>query len=112
MTEGIVSFDEWSKVDLRVGQILDVEDIENADKLYKLTVDLGFEKRTICAGLKEHYDKDDLLDKRIIVVVNLAPRKMKGYISEGMLLAAVDEADDKVVLIVPEDEIELGSKVR
>jgi methionyl-tRNA synthetase len=113
MTEGIVSFDEWSKLDLRVGQIVKVEEIENADKLYKLTIDLGdFGKRIVCAGLKQHYGKTDLLDKRIILFVNLNPRKMKGIESRGMILAAVNEKEDKVVFITPEDEIELGSKVR
>ena len=113
MTEGLVSFDGWCKLDLRVGQIVKVEDIENADKLYKLTIDLGdFGKKIVCAGLKEHYGKEDLIDKRIILFVNLTPRKMKGITSEGMLLAAVNEKENKVVLIVPEDEIELGSRVR
>lgn len=112
MTEGIVSFDEWCKLDLRVGQIVKVEDIENADKLYKLTIDLGdFGKRIVCAGLKEYYNKNDLLDKRIILFVNLTPRKMRGIESQGMILAA-DDDNGNVVLIAPEDEIELGSKVR
>jgi len=132
MTEGLIDFSEWSKLDLRVGQIVKVEDIEDADKLYKLTVDLGdFGKhrsvytlkgtspkalnagvRIVCAGLKQHYDKNDLLDKRIILFVNLTPRKMKGIESQGMILAAVNEKEDNVVLIVPENEIELGSRVR
>lgn len=111
--EGIVSFDEWCKIDLRVGQITEVDDIENADKLYRLTVDLGdFGKRIVCAGLKQHYGKDDLLNKRIILFVNLKPRIMKGIESQGMLLAAVNENEEKVVLITPDDEIELGSRVR
>ena len=112
MTEGIVSFSDWEKIDLRVGQIVKVEDIEGADKLYKLTIDLGeIGKRIVCAGLKQHYDKNDLLDKRIILFVNLTPRKMKGIESQGMILAADDDKGN-VVLISPEDEIELGSKVR
>jgi methionyl-tRNA synthetase len=111
--EGIVSVDEWCKIDLRVGQITDVEDIENADKLYRLTVDLGdLGKRIVCAGLKQYYGKDDLLNKRIILFVNLKPRIMKGIESQGMLLAAVNEKEEKVVLITPDDEIELGSRVR
>ena len=89
MIEGLIDFSDWCKLDLRVGQIVKVEDIEGADKLYKLTIDLGeLGKRIVCAGLKQHYDKNDLLDKRIILFVNLTPRKMKGIESQGMLLAA------------------------
>lgn len=113
MTEGIVDFSDWSKLDLRVAQIKKVEDIEGADKLYKLTLDVGKEigKRIICAGLKEYYSKDELKGKKIILFVNLTPRKMKGIESQGMLLAASTEDHDKVVLISPEKEIELGSRI-
>jgi len=109
--EGIVDFSEWEKVDLRVGEIEKVEDVKGADKLYKLTIGLGKEVRTICAGLKQYYSKDDLTGKRCVVFVNLKPRMMKGIESQGMILAAVNEDDNKVVLIVPEEEIEIGSKV-
>jgi len=140
MIEGLIDFSDWCKLDLRVGQIVKVEDIEGADKLYKLTIDLGeLGKRIVCAGLKQHYDKNDLLDKRIILFVNLTPRKMKGIESNGMILAASSDngttrvynhkgcenlqagpdksfakifTRGKVVLIVPEDDIELGSRVR
>ena len=125
--KGIINFEDWSKLDLRVGKILKVEDIELktessatssinsqskvADKLYKLIVDVGKEKRTICAGIKEYYSKEELHGKRIIVFTNLAPRKMRGIESQGMLLAAVSEDHSKVVLISPEKDIELGSRV-
>lgn len=114
MTEGIVDFSEWEKIDLRVGKIAKVEEIEGADKLYKLTVDLGKEigKRTVCAGIKKYYSKDELKNKKIILFVNLAPRMMRGIESQGMLLAAVNEKDDKVTLISPEKDIDVGSKVR
>ena len=111
MTEGIITYDDFVKVQLKVGQIIDAEDIPNADKLYKLTVDLGEEKRTICAGIKEYYPKDELLDKKVIVVVNLAPRIMRGITSQGMLLAASNEEHSKVILISPEKNIEVGSRV-
>jgi len=114
MTEGIVSFDDWQKVDLRVGEIIKVEDIPGADKLYKLTVGLGDKigKRTVCAGIKEHYSRKDLENKKIILFVNLAPRKIRGIDSQGMLLAAVNEDESKVILISPEKDIGLGSRVR
>ena len=102
-----VKFSEWSKLDLRVGKILKIEDIENADKLYQLEVDLGEEigKRTLVAGLKEHYSKEDLKNKKAVFFVNLEPKIMKGVKSEGMILAAVNEDESKVKLIVPDEEI-------
>jgi len=111
MVEGIISFDDWSKLDLRVGQIIKVEDIVGADKLYKLTVDIGHEKRSLCAGIKEFYSKQELKGKKIIVFVNLTPRKIRGIESQGMLLAAVSDDYSKVVLISPEKDIESGSKI-
>lgn len=111
--EGIITFEDFVKVDLRVGEIKNVEEIEGADKLWKLNIGLGKEidERTICAGIKEYYSKEELMNKKIIVVVNLAPRKMRGVISEGMLLAASDKEKGKVVLISPEKEIDNGSRV-
>ena len=114
MTSEIVQFSDWEKLDLRVGQIKKVEDIEGADKLYKLEVDLGKEigKRTVCAGLKAHYSKEDLKGKKIILFVNLAPRKLKGIESQGMVLASVSKDEKHVILLAPEEDIEVGSKVR
>ena len=89
----IVEFKDWEKFDLRVGQIIEAEDIGGADKLYKLTVDLGSKigKRIICAGIKEYYSKEDLKGKKIVVFTNLIPRKIRGIESQGMLLAADKE---------------------
>jgi len=112
MTEGIVDFSDWEKLDLRVGQIIKVEEIEGADKLYKLSVDIGEETRTVCAGLKKYYSKDELKGKKIILFANLAPRKLKGIESQGMILAAVNKEETEVVLLAPESDIEVGSKVR
>jgi methionyl-tRNA synthetase len=114
MTMSEVNYADWEKIELRVGKIINVEDIEGADKLYKLTVDVGSEigKRTICAGIKQHYKKDDLKGKKIILFINLAPRMMRGIESQGMLLAAVNNDESKVILISPEKDIEIGSRVR
>jgi len=106
-----VSFEDWQKFDFRVGKILNVEDIEGADKLYKLGVDIGEEKRTVCAGLKKYYSKEDLIGKKVVLFVNLAPRKLRGIESRGMVLASVDEKKDEVVLISPEKDAEVGSRV-
>ncbi len=111
MTEGIVKFTDWEKLDLRVGKILKVEDIENADKLYKLTIDIGTEKRTVCAGIKEYYKKDELKGKKCILFVNLQPRVMRGIESQGMILAAGSPEKDVCVLISPEKDVEVGSRI-
>ncbi len=108
----IIDFKDWEKIDLRVGKIEKAEDIEGADKLYKLTINVGKEKKTICAGLKKYYKKSDLENKKCIVFINLAPRNMKGIESQGMLLAAVSEDESQVILIQPEKDIKEGSKVR
>jgi methionyl-tRNA synthetase len=118
--EGIVSmadmikYDEFAKIDLRVGTIKKAEDVEGADKLLKLEVDLGKEigKRIILAGIKKYYKKEELKDKQIIVIVNLEPRKMRGMESQGMLLAAVNNDESSVILLSPEKKIDAGSKVR
>ena len=90
-----------------------VENIEGADKLYKLTINLGKElgERMICAGIKQHYSKEELKGKKIIVFTNLASRKIKGIESKGMLLAAVNDGHSKVILISPEKDIEPGARI-
>jgi len=109
MTEEI-DYEDFAKLDLRIARIKEVEEIEGADKLYKLNIDVGeLGERVICAGIKENYDKDGLKDKKIVIIANLAPRKLKGIESQGMLLAAVD--DKEVVLLSPEKEIREGTKV-
>ena len=111
--ENIVEFKDWEKLDLRVAKILEVEDIEGADKLYKFTVDIGEENpRTICAGIKEYYSKEELVGKKIILFVNLAPRKLRGIESQGMVLASVSDDEKQVKLIKSDEDVEVGSRVR
>jgi len=110
--QGIVGFSDWEKLDLRVAEIIEVEEIEGADKLYKLTLDVGeIGQKTVCAGIKQYYSKEELKGKRIIYFSNLTPRKMKGIESQGMILAAVNKNHSEVVLISPESEIEVGSRI-
>jgi len=115
MIDGIakVNFLDWEKLDLRVAEIISVENIEGADKLYKIEIDVGPEigKRTICAGLKGYYSKDELVGKKIIYFSNLKPRMMRGIESQGMLLAAVSENHEKVVLIKPKENSKNGREV-
>lgn len=111
----IIQFKDWQKFDLRVGKILEIEDIPGADKLYKLKISLGKEERTLVAGIKKFYAKKELKGKKCIVFTNLEPKTMKGVESKGMLLAAVsydEEGNEKEVkLLQPDSEIELGSKI-
>ncbi len=113
MSMSNVSFSEWSKLDLRVAEIKKVEDIEGADKLYKLTIDVGgLGKRVICAGIKKYYKKEELKGKKIIIIANLEPRIMRGTESKGMLLAAESEDENRITLISPEKDVEAGSRIR
>lgn len=108
---GKISFKDWSKFDLRVAEILEVEDVEGADKLFKLKVDLGTETRVLVAGLKGYYTKQELEGKRVIVFCNLEPRKIRGIESKGMVLAAVNDDESEVKLLQPDGVVELGSRV-
>ena len=105
-----ITFDYFKKMDLRVAQIKECEDVPGADRLYKLTVDSG-EMRQIVAGIKPYYTKEELVGKRIIVVANLEPRTLRGIESHGMLLAASSEDKSAVVLISPDKEIANGASV-
>lgn len=110
--EGVttIEFSDFSKVDLRVAKITAVEDIPGADKLYKLSIDVG-EKRTICAGIKQYYDKEELLGKLVVIIKNLAPRMLRGIESQGMVLAA-SSVDHKIIsLLSPDKDMEPGSKI-
>jgi len=108
-----ISFNEWEKIDLRVGKILKVDDIENADKLYQLEVDLGEGNIiNLVAGIKKFYKKEELKGKRCVVLVNLEAKKLRGIESKGMILAAVNKDESNIRLIIPDEEIELGSRIR
>lgn len=104
-----VKFEEFQKLDLRVGRILSAERVQRARKLLLLKVDVGGEVRTLVAGLAEHYAPEQLVGKEIVVVANLEPKVIMGLRSEGMLLAAV--VDGRPVLIVPESEVPPGSRI-
>ena len=106
-----IKFSDWQKLDLKTAKILDVEDVEGADRLYKLTIDLGNEKRTLVAGLKTHYTKEELKNKNIIVFTNLEPRTIRGIESKGMILAAVDEENNQVKMLMSDEDIGVGKKV-
>jgi methionyl-tRNA synthetase len=105
-----IIFDDFAKIDLRVGTIVSAEKVEKADKLLKLSIDLGFETRTIVSGIALHFKPEDIIGKQVTVVVNLAPRKMRGIESNGMILMAEDN-QGKLHFINPESEINSGAGV-
>ncbi|HKH61729.1 MAG TPA: methionine--tRNA ligase [Flavitalea sp.] len=105
-----IQYDDFAKMDFRVGTITAAEKIEKADKLLKLEIDLGFEKRTIVSGIALHFNPEAIVGKQVVVVANLAPRKMRGIESNGMILMAED-ADGKLKFINPDEETDNGSQV-
>jgi methionyl-tRNA synthetase len=105
-----IVYDDFAKLDLRVGKVLHAEKVEKADKLLKLEVDLGYEKRTVVSGIAMHYRPEEIIGKQVVVVANLAPRKMRGIESKGMILMAED-ASGKLHFINPEEEPNPGATV-
>jgi len=103
-------YEKWEQIDLRVALVESVEDHPNADKLYVLKIDLGEEKRTLIAGLKRFYKKEELLGKKLIVVCNLEQANFRGITSEGMLLAGEDE--NTVAFLTPQGDAPIGAKVQ
>ncbi|MDP3982507.1 MAG: methionine--tRNA ligase subunit beta [bacterium] len=104
-----ITFDDFAKLDIRVGTILEAEAVEGADKVLKLVVDLGEEKRTIVAGVAEFYQPERLIGKQVPILTNLEPKTIRGVESQGMILAADDE---KPILLHPDKKIPNGSKIR
>jgi methionyl-tRNA synthetase len=110
-TSTVITYDDFAKLELRVATVISCQPHANADKLLVLQIDLGGETRQICAGLRQHCAPEQLVGKQIVVVANLAPRQMRGEISQGMLLAATDAATGKVIVITPSEPTAAGSKV-
>ncbi len=106
----MVNISEFSLLDIRVGKIVDVVDINSRKPMYGLKVDLGgLGIKNIAAGIKEAYSKEGLMGKRVIVLANLEPKSIAGFVSEGMLLAAVDE--NSISLLETDRDVQIGSKV-
>ena len=106
----VIQFDDFAKIDLKVGTILSAAKVEKADKLLKLEIDLGFEKRTIVSGIALHYQPEEIIGKQVVVVANLSPRKMRGIESNGMILMAEDNTG-KLHFVKPEGLINSGASV-
>lgn len=105
-----VTFEEFKRVEIRIGKILSVEKVEKADKLLKLEVDFGSEvgKRQIVSGIAEFFKPDELKGKKLPFIVNLEPRKFKGVESQGMLMAV---AGEKPILLLPSEDVDAGSEI-
>ncbi len=105
-----IQFDDFSKIDLRTGTIISAEKVEKADKLLKLEIDMGLEKRIVVSGIAMHFKPEEIVGKQVVVVANLAPRKMRGIESNGMILMAED-SDGKLQFVSPQQAISNGSNV-
>ena len=105
-----IVYDDFAKIDLKVGTIVAAEKVAKADKLLQLQVDLGFETRTIVSGIALHFQPQDIVGKQVVVVANLAPRKMRGIESNGMILMAEDNTG-KLHFVKPEAVINAGAGV-
>lgn len=107
----MISFNDFSKVELKVGTVLEAEDLEGSEKLLKLKVDLGEkEPRQILAGVKQWYKPKDFVGRQVVVVANLEPRKMMGLESQGMMLAA--DSEDGPVFLTTSKQVSAGTKIR
>jgi methionyl-tRNA synthetase len=104
----MVTFEEFQKLDIRTGLVLSAEPVPKSNKLLKLQVDIGSEKRQIVAGMQQFYTPDEMVGKNVVVVTNLAPATIFGVESNGMILAAGDAAS----LLVPLKPVEPGTKIR
>jgi methionyl-tRNA synthetase len=106
----ILQFDDFMKMDMRVGKILEAEKVEKSNKLLKMQVDTGVDQRTIVSGIAKHFKPEEVVGKQVTVLINLAPRKIMGIESQGMILLAED-ADGKLVFITPEQAVQNGSGI-
>lgn len=106
-----ITYDDFLKLDLRVAKITFAEEIEGADKLLKITLDVGEEigERTVAAGIKEWYSAEDLVGKTVVYLANLEPRKLRGVVSQGMIIAA---GEDTATLLKPDGDVALGEIIQ
>lgn len=104
-----ITLEEFKKLDIRIGEILSVEKVENSDNLLKLEVDFGEFKRQIVSGIAKWFSPEELKGKKLPFIVNLEPRKFKGVESQGMLVAV--NSDEKAVLLEPQNEVRVGDKI-
>jgi methionyl-tRNA synthetase len=105
-----ISFEDFEKLDIRIGTVIEAEKVAKTKKLLKLLVDTGIDRRTIVSGIAEHFTPEELVGRQVMVLVNLAPRELKGIESRGMILMAED-ATGKLVMVPPTEPVRNGSQV-
>ena len=106
-----VSYEEFSKMDFRIGLVESADEVEKSENLLRLTVDFGGEKRQVISGIKKFYSPEDVVGKKFVFITNMKERKIMGLLSQGMLLAAESE-DAGIVALQPEKDIAEGSKIK
>ena len=106
----MISFEDFKKLEIRIGKIVSAQKVEGTDKLLKLEVDLGEEKRQLVAGIAQNYEPEQVVNKEVPILVNLEARKIRGVESRGMLLAAIE--NERPVLLHPDREVPPGSMIR
>ena len=109
MTNETITIEDFIKIDLRIGRILEAEEVEDSRKMLKLNIDIGNENRIIYAGIKKSYSPEDLKNKLVVIIANLLPREMKFGTSNGMMLATQNDGD--IIIIQPEKNALPGSKI-
>jgi methionyl-tRNA synthetase len=107
----LITIDDFAKIDLRAATILEAQKVPKADKLLQLCLDLGTEQRTVLSGIAEHFSPEEIIGRQVTLVANLAPRKMRGIESQGMILMASD-ANGKLIFVSPTEQTTPGSEVR
>ena len=105
-----ISFDDFTKIDLRTATILEAEKVEKADKLLKLKVDTGVDVRTVVSGIAESFTPEEVIGKQVMILLNLAPRKIRGIESQGMLLLTT-KPDGKLSFVTPDEKVENGIEI-
>ena len=108
---GLVTINDFAKLDLRVANVLDAKFVEGSDKLLQLTLDLGTEKRNVFSGIRSAYDPAKLVGRQVVMIANLEPRKMRFGVSEGMVLCASPDSGPEVFLLSPDSGAQAGQKV-
>ena len=106
----MIAYEDFKKIELRIGEVVEIEPVPNSKNLLKLIVDIGTERRQIVAGIAQNYTKDTLMGKQVVLLINLEPKMIRGIESNGMLLAAVDSSDT-AVLLTPDKKIAPGAAV-
>jgi methionyl-tRNA synthetase len=109
--KGHIEYDDFAKMDIRTGTIISAEKVAKTKKLLKLTIDTGIDQRTVVSGIAEHYEPEQIVGQRVSILVNLAPRNLKGIESQGMILMA-ENKEGKLVFVSPSEEINNGAEVK